>query len=445
MMAEDVIVDGGTVSTVVARGGNALTDATKNWAADVHRNRLVKITSGLGSGQLAIIDGNSGNTLRIRGRWPQAIGPGAIYVICGLDIAQILTDIFGAGSSIDIAQVLRDVFGAGTDIDLRANRDAFETTQYIHRQDKSLSDFFSSWPANLDDFWLPSGFTSITGEVRQAYSRKAFHYPVLSVRARWPAMAADAGEAFIGFESGSHGIASLAYLALSYTVFRFAAGLGNQAPGAIGILDVENLMPADYATAFHQYSIKINKCSVELYIDAVIKGIILLGLPEAIPEWENNDPYALGSSISPTMGMGVNTLIEVARPAGPITLVCVSNAEQFVALDGDPLPPRQYALYTVNTSTKWNGLATAGVVLTSHPVPVWGYEKKTLLFQADAAGNLDIQVYTGGAWRPWVPGGITLVANQLLVYNLNGEVPIARCIYTPTNADAITLAEWYLS
>ncbi len=86
-------VDSGIVSSTVQSGGNALSDSTKNWAPHIHINRLVKIISGQGAGQQAVIQDNSATTLVIRGVWPQAIGAGAVYVILGEDLASL----FGTG------------------------------------------------------------------------------------------------------------------------------------------------------------------------------------------------------------------------------------------------------------------------------------------------------------------------------------------------------------
>jgi len=101
-------VDSGIVSGGVASGGNALSDSGKNWAADVHINRLVKIVRGSGQGQLAVIQGNSSNTLIIRGTWPQGISAGAAYVIFNADFMQMLRDVFFAGGvGVSIASIER--------------------------------------------------------------------------------------------------------------------------------------------------------------------------------------------------------------------------------------------------------------------------------------------------------------------------------------------------
>lgn len=99
-------IDSGLVSSPVKIGGNALTDSTKNWANNVHKNRLVKITKGPGVGQLAVILGNSSNTLVIRGVWPQNIAAGVTYEILSFDIIQVLRDVFGGGLDISLLNPL---------------------------------------------------------------------------------------------------------------------------------------------------------------------------------------------------------------------------------------------------------------------------------------------------------------------------------------------------
>lgn len=436
---ESLAVDSGVVSFPVAVHGNDLRDTTKNWAAGAHKNRLVKIISGLGSGQLAVIDGNSANTLSIRGTWPQAIGAGANYVIVGQDLMQ----------------ELRGIFGAGGEVDLNALDDGLQSIQLEHRLERSLDDFFNAraWMTGapsvrvpLDDYWLAAGFT-VPAEKRGAgcYSRKVFSYPSLQIHAKLPNITTGDYWWWLGFEAGGAVGTGIFCLYGRGDINRVYVMAGERSD--LISKRIETFLPVGYDTAEKDYLLKINRMSGELYIEGVLKAVVLFGLQEAIPSWENNEPYTLFSTKT-NLAAVIATLIEVNKGVAtttPRTLPLKTLAvNDFVASDGDPCPPRQYALYTQNTSTKWKALATAGAVLTSHPVPVWGYPMKTLVFQADAAGNLDIQVYVGGGWRSWVPGGITLVANQLEVYNLNGEVPIVRCVYTPTNADTITLAEWLL-
>ncbi len=99
-------VDSGTVTTRVVAGGNVLHDDTKNWAANVHKNRLVKIIRGTGAGQMAVIEGNSTRSLVIKTGWAAPLDTTSVYVILGADFAQILRDVFGGGSDISAANPL---------------------------------------------------------------------------------------------------------------------------------------------------------------------------------------------------------------------------------------------------------------------------------------------------------------------------------------------------
>lgn len=203
-----------------------------------------------------------------------------------------------------------------------------------------------------------------------------------------------------------------------------------------------SLLPSDYDTAEHLYTIKVNKASMEMWIDDVLKAVFLYGVTEAIPEWQDTDPYVLGSTGAP-LATTLSTLIEISKGGDPATFPLDITGNNFVATNGDPLPPRQFAVYTENTSTKWSGSTLSGTGNTSHPVPVLGYPNKTLLFQSDSAGTLKIEVYAGGGWRQRYTKSLT--ANELFVYTLAEEYPIARCVYDATNSDSIAVAEWLLS
>ncbi len=99
-------IDSGLATAPSASGGNTLTDASKNWAPNIHINRLVKIIKGQGEGQIGIIQTNSPNTLTVRSVWIEAILPGAAYMIMDVDSAQVLRDVLGGGANIDAANPL---------------------------------------------------------------------------------------------------------------------------------------------------------------------------------------------------------------------------------------------------------------------------------------------------------------------------------------------------
>jgi hypothetical protein len=268
------------------------------------------------------------------------------------------------------------------------------------------------------------------------YSRRTFLYGILAVRCAIE-YDTETYQYIGGFELGSgHNIplASLFRWKAVQTTLRIS--------GADFIeLKLDNILPSDFKTEVHRYVLKVNKSNVELFCDGNLVGICLLGVPESIPKWENNPPYALGGYKEGIVG-ACPTLIEPSNQSNKEKVFPPQLGNSFIATDGDPLPPRQYALYNENTSTKWNGQST-GVAITSHPIPVWGYGTKTLFFQSDAAGELDIQVYAGGAWRTYEK--FTVTANTLEVRTLTAEVPIVRCVYTPAGTDTIAVGEFYVS
>lgn len=320
----------------------------------------------------------------------------------------------------------------------RASKDElhrFDSYESFHHYGLKPSDFYYS-PYDIDTYWTNDGFTNPEGSWLMAYSKKSWIYPAFAIEAILPTLGPNLVDGF-GLESGGRGPINLACFNQIINGFYLTGGTSRLYTRK----RIDFFLPADYDSAMHVYSIKLNKCNAEAYIDDKLVGIILFGLPEAIPTWQNLPPYTLFST--PSTSMAMRTLMAIAiETTTSFTIENRWDAFQMVCNDGDPLPPRQYALYTENTSTKWNGLETDAAV-TSHPVPVWGYPIKTLCFQSNAAGTLDVQVYTGGAWRTIT--SIALVANTLRIYNLNAEVPIARCIYTPIGADTINCAEWMLS
>lgn len=94
------IIESGRVTAPATVGTNTLNDFNKNWAANVHKNRQVRIVSGAGAGQFFPIESNNGKTLVIRGSWLAPLDTTSQYVILGVDFAQILRDVLGQGSDI---------------------------------------------------------------------------------------------------------------------------------------------------------------------------------------------------------------------------------------------------------------------------------------------------------------------------------------------------------
>ena len=115
----NLAVDSGIVTTTVAAGANTLADSTKKWLGNVHRNRLIKIITGVGAGQSAFISANSPNGLVINGKWVEEIRAGATYIIVGVDDVQALADALGGGTVISATNPLPVDFTPGQKVSIQ--------------------------------------------------------------------------------------------------------------------------------------------------------------------------------------------------------------------------------------------------------------------------------------------------------------------------------------
>ncbi len=89
-------IDSGVSSGTSPVLGNSLTDQSKRWATNVHRNRLVKIIKGAGAGQLGVVNSNSDQTLIIREAWAMALNTTSVYVILDFDMTTEFTELKAA-------------------------------------------------------------------------------------------------------------------------------------------------------------------------------------------------------------------------------------------------------------------------------------------------------------------------------------------------------------
>lgn len=360
------------------------------------------------------------------------------------ELDEVQSDLTESQADYEVLKAELERWGTTTLRDaLRDELERLSTYEYYHQAGLKPSDFYYTHPGlDLDAQWTSDGITNPAGSPLYIVSKKTWQYPALSIEAILPDLSTPNMCINMGFRTCARLVGS-AYFEIVQNDVRMYAASG----GDFTYFNVTSHVPADYATVRHRYGLKVNKCNVEGYIDEKLISVILVGLPEPIPQWSDKHPYCLSSLGSSLVGaqLPIGIILHEVGPVRPVPSITLgvkwANFE-LVCNDGDPLPPRQYALYNENTSTKWNGLATAAAV-TSHPVPVWGYGRKTLYFQSNAAGTLKVQVYVGGDWRDYASP--TVEANTLVVYSLDSEVPITRCVYTPADTDTITVAEWYLN
>jgi hypothetical protein len=86
-------VDSGTVSVVPPAGAPVLQDSSKNWSANVHAGRLVKIIRGTGAGQLRVVQSNTDTVLTVIQAWTIPLNTTSVYVILGEAIVSALLDM----------------------------------------------------------------------------------------------------------------------------------------------------------------------------------------------------------------------------------------------------------------------------------------------------------------------------------------------------------------
>lgn len=331
--------------------------------------------------------------------------------------------------------------------------DTLQSISMNNRLGRSLNDFFNGFSrlphgltferVDLDDYWTVDGLVLPANlGLIAAHSKRVYSYGGYSIYGRLPTPV-DSGSAYVGFEPGGGVLLPFAQFKITSSgVYCYG---GQYSPSAINALEITSLLPADYDVTDHVYTVKMNKASAFFYIDGFLVGVLLFGVPEAIPDWENNKPYALGSVSAPMTANSGAAMIELIDDGEnvqtfPLNILADMRIE---AHDGDPCPPQQFPLYNESTATKWAGLAIGDASQTSHPVPVWGYTDKTLLFQADGVGTLAVQIYAGGAWR--TVDTLPVAANTLVTYKLAHETPIVRCTYDPIDSGKISIAEWNLS
>jgi len=277
-------------------------------------------------------------------------------------------------------------------------------------------------------------------------SKNAYSYPYMAVKTKLPSpdhLAYPEQEFSFGFRNhpmGGNGLAQFTYERLKTGTLAFwAFSGGNWADAFVGS-DILNALPSDYATAYHDYAIIVTKPMVEFYIDGKLVAVNIniqryaFGL--GIFRVATYPPYAVSCVKLPP----ATSLLFSLELLGRQKELVVPLAPSLVSFgEGEPFPPRFYMLYVENTNTWFSGYTLDSGSVTSHPFPVFGYPNKTLFFQADQSGTLDIEVLTQtGNWRTYYSD--TVSADELWWLKMTVDAVLARVTYTPTAYPA-TIAE----
>jgi len=254
------------------------------------------------------------------------------------------------------------------------------------------------------------------------YSKRAFRYPVLSFRAIIPTILFGSS-IYVGFENGSMGGNGLAF-------FMFHSGASYVVIGSFGgstNLNITGLLPADFRTALHTYTVELNKTMAVFYVDnvAIAYGLIT---PNSAFTAILGPPYGLFSTENPVSPVQ-SAFAEVVGAGNALRLALPPI--YFRVSDGDPLPPKVIRLYDAGTNTLFAGLTIAAGSETSHPVPVFGYDTKTFHFRASQAGTLLIEVLMEtNNWRTY--DTLPVAADTPLYYSMYGQAVLTRITFTPS-------------
>jgi len=336
----------------------------------------------------------------------------------------------GAGREA-LKETLREELDVHSSLDrLRILRDGIDSHYDGHvinvdgiRQHINASEVWSFDPNTLTGYIEPPSGYYLAG----VYSKRSFRFPVLTARTKIPS---SGWEVYIGLENAPgnlDGITAFRFLPNKdyYVVILSLAG-NYFTENRVGIA---NLLPSDFETAEHTYTIEVCKNMVSFYVDRSPIAFCLINAAEKAHD-VSGPPYALLVSSAP-MTKTLRAFVEVNETSSLIpTRLELSPTSLFVS-EGVEISPKALPLYLYQSSTKMAGYSIESGNVTSHPVPIFGYSGKTFLFQADQNGTLSIEVFTQtGNWRTY--DSVSVSADTLLSYIMSGDAVLARVTFTPS-------------
>ena len=310
--------------------------------------------------------------------------------------------------------------------------------------DKSGNPLYTLHDIPLEKYWvngeklvLPPNHNNLS-----IYSRCGLKYPYVIAYVKLPDFAGmgydDYTGLFIGVELGSGerwGIAAWRYR-VGGGANRLYAHVGGCGSYDYAAEQTSNL-PSDYLTTKHAYWVKVNRHQIWFGIDERIRVFVILaksGVRRKL--YDNSKPYTI--FITPYhVPETMNTLLEIngTKDGKLVGLEVELDFTDYRWAEGDPQPPLALPLYVESSDTLLAGYSFDSGSAASHPVPIYGYENKTIYFMADKDGTVSIQVYTlSGNWREY--DSINYTAGKLLTYTMTGNALLARVVFTPSSYPA---------
>jgi hypothetical protein len=271
------------------------------------------------------------------------------------------------------------------------------------------------------------------------YSKYIFEYPRAHFYFTLPSLTVEPVEAekyfYFGLENGSNAFGGIATFLLysSSTVsnqLRFNVGPLN----GIAYISIDVAKPADFNTAKHHYVVMVSRNAAFGFIDRRLR-VVALQCSEGTPVKvvENVLPYSI--ALIPKMGKNLSLLIELyayrrTAVASSDLIVNLSYHDARI-VNGSETIPLSLPLYLNNSDTVLQNYSISSGSVTSHPIPIFGYERKEIIFMANQAGTLDVQIYSiSGNWRSI--GSVSISANTLQRIEILHNAPLARVVFTPS-------------
>lgn len=270
------------------------------------------------------------------------------------------------------------------------------------------------------------------------YSRRAFLYPQLMAYVKLPTLSLVGNETDILYHLGlEHG--SMIFNGIAGFYLRTATDYSNRLFVIVGSLqgwrslNIDAVKPADFSTAYHMYRVIVTRNLVLFFIDYRLRAVAVQCLQGGnMVVRENVPPYSI--ILVPQLPSSLTAFTELftnRTQVAPSDITVPLSPYGFRVSDGKEIAPLALPLYLDNSDTTLAGYSITSGSVTSHPIPVFGYNRKTLYFTASQSGTLEVHVYTlTGNWRTY--DSISIPANTLLSYTIDDEAVLARVVFTPS-------------
>jgi len=260
------------------------------------------------------------------------------------------------------------------------------------------------------------------------YTKEAFSYPFMAVRdITLPDLAGypSGTSVWMGFEDGGFG---------SIAAFQLTTpdGVATNFYAYIGMakywrrVDITGLLPVDWATAVHLYSVEVAENMAVFSCDGKPMAFGLL-TPHSYITPISGPPYAV-FSCDTRIPARITSFVEVAGVGKELKLNLAPTHLRISR--GARIPPRIFKLYVAGTETEFAGYTLTSGTLESHPIPAFGYAGKTIFFQADQSGTLAVEALTQtGSWRKYLEDAVA--AGEFWWLKVTGNSLLLRLLYTP--------------